>query len=165
MSEETAVAPTVPFLAKAKFLGIGALVGLLLGGIGAGKVWMDMSGAVSGAAAAATQQVDAMQQKVTTATASLDGMKGQNRLLKARVAASEALYEFNRANYGSAADQLKMVRTHLEAIDAAAHGLDPAALDSARKAAKSTNIEVAGDLNAQSELLREMATRLDALVK
>lgn len=165
MSEDTAVAPTVPMLAKAKFLGIGALIGLLLGGVGAGKVWMDMSSAVSSAATEATQQVDAMQQKVTTATSSLDAMKGQNRILKARVAASNALFEFNRQNYGSAADQLKMVRTHVDAVDAAVHGVDAATLDAAKKAAKTTNIEVAGDLSAQADLLRQMGTSLDALIK
>jgi hypothetical protein len=168
VSEENEVVvdqPSVPLLAKMKFVGIGALVGLLLGGIGAGKVWMDMSAAVSTANASAEQAVAAAATEAETAQGKVDRMTGQTRVLKARVAASKALIEFTRQNFGSAADQLKMVRSHLQAIDPAVHGLDAAKVDAAKTAANATNIEVAGDLNAQAELLRAMGKSLDALVE
>lgn len=166
VSEETAVAPTpVPILAKLKFLGIGAVVGLLLGGAGAGKVWFDMSSQVSAATESAAKIEAEAKDGMTKAASDLDAAKGQARVLKARVAAALAQYEFNRQNFGSAGDQVKVLREHLEAVDASVHGVDAAKLDAAKKAAMATNIEVAGDLPTQADQIRRMGAAIDALVK
>ena len=162
MSDEIApTAPAVPMIAKLKFGGIGVAVGLLLGLMGVGKVWMDKAGEVS----SALEQVATADKTLDEAKAATAKVEGQVRALKARVSASQAAYAFQRQNYGTAGDHLKVTRQHLDALDATVHGLDAAALDSARNAAKSATTDSAGDLNAQADGIVAVGTAIDALVR
>ena len=159
MSEE--IAPTVPFTAKLKFLAIGVVVGCVLGLGGVAKVWMDKNAEVNDAHAL-VQKSEAMMGE-TKAVASK--AEGQARVLKARVAATQAAYDFQRQNYGTAGDYLKVARGHLDALDASVHGLDAAALDAVRASAKATTVDSAGDLNAQADAIFQLGKQLDPLIK
>ncbi len=165
MSEETPNAPKVPLLERIKMLAVGLVVGLLIGGIGAGKVWLDLSGAVSEAREAAQVAEANAASRLEAQKAELAKTKGAVLVHRARIEATETLAALLQQNYGSAGEHLQQVRSLLEALDPDQHGLDPAKLEAARKASRATNIEVAGDLAEQVRLLRALNTAIDALAK
>lgn len=164
MSEEVPAPAPIPLVAKAKLAGGGLLVGLLLGGVGMGKVWLDKSSAVASASEEARVAQEAVTASAATANAAVDEAAGQQALLKARVAASDAAIELLRQNYGTAGAKLKEARAHLAAAEAST-SVDKTALAEAQKASMATNIEVAGDLGAQVDLLRGLGAKIDGMVK
>lgn len=164
MSDEIANPPGVPLLAKLKFGTVGVLVGLLLGGLGAGKVWWDMSGAVSAAEQAAETASSTAEAAGQKQSAQLAHLEGRERVLQARVAASDALVDLMRQNFGLAGSNLKLARKHLDAVSAE-HGLDGAKVDAAKKASTAASVDAAGDLSAQAEMIGQLIERLDAVAE
>ena len=161
MSDEIAKPASVPFTVKLKFLAIGVVLGCLLGLGGVAKVWMDKSGEVHDAVAMVEQSKTTME----ASKANIAKADGQRRLLKARVAATLAAYDFQRQNYGTAGDHLKVARGHLDALDASVHGIEATSLNTVRSAEKATTDDASGDLNAQADAIYQLGKQLDPLIK
>lgn len=141
-----AATPSAPWSVKLKFLGIGLLVGLAGGGIGAGKIYLDKSAELS-----------AVSEKLSRAN-------GVEALLGARAAAAAASVALRQENYGDAKEQLTLARARLDSLDPASASLDAARLDTIRQRLDSVNVASGTDSTGPVKTLDEVGLALDRLL-
>lgn len=84
-------------------------------------------------------------------------------LLRARVAVLLAANDLDQRNFGTAAERLKAAAEAMGLVDAAALGLDPAAVGAVRDQIAGTTIAVDRDPGSQRLALLELAARIDGL--
>ena len=156
MSEETAPAK-IPLGAKAKLLGIGTLIGLLIGGGGAGKVWLDMRADLS----ESTAQAEA---RATELTKGMEAATAREKVLRARVLVARAMSELGGENYGNANKLLAEAADQLGKTDAAAGGFDAAKVGAAAKDIGALKLAPGVDVMPQRASLKKQADALDALL-
>ncbi len=131
---------------KMKFLGIGALLGLLVGGAGAGKVYLDLSG-----------QVDALELKQASA-------ESREAVLAARAAVAAAAVALSAENFGSAKDKVAAARLKLRGLNAETAALDAEVLQTVSQRLDGINIVVGGSNASAVSGLNEVGLALDRLM-
>ena len=145
--------PAVPLKARARLVGIGLLVGLVLGAAGSLYVYFEMRGAVS----AAEEQVE-VQREAQREQAS------RNALLTARVGLSRALVELDRRNFGTANEYIEGAADAVQRAEADVLKVDAKALSDMRIDLLGARLDVSADLEAQRSRLLEVGGRLDAMI-
>lgn len=144
--------------------GIGFVVGLAVGGIAAGVVYVNGREALVDLDAARAQDREAAEARASENTAALEAASSMEALLRARVSAANALDEVDRANYGLARDALRTAGAALARVDAVAAGVDPAALDAARQEVANAIGAVAPDPDTLRAYLVRVEQAVDRLL-
>lgn len=155
MSDPTA--PVAPLAVRARFVATGLVIGLALGGVGAGWTWYQGSSALSALEAASTQR----QAELETA---IDLANGRAAVLRTRVAVAQASAHLALQNFGDADNALKAAMSTLGRVDTKSAGVTAPALKTASEALQAVHIDPAGDLAAQSAQLTVAATAVDKLI-
>lgn len=150
-------APAVPFSAKARLFGMGAVLGLVLGGAGAGWTWFQGSTALSAQEAASTQRIG----ELTTA---IDLANGRAHVLKARVGVAQASVHLASQNYGEAGNALVAAKAALAKAEPKAAGVTADGLKSASAALAAVDLQPAGDPAQQAATLSAAGAALDKLI-
>ncbi len=143
---------------------IGFLLGGILGAVVAGVVYVNGRERLVEADQAHATRIAEVNRAEADARAALDAARATEALLRARVAASVALDEANRANFGLARDQLRVVSSSLAQVDAVLAGVDPAALEAARTQVKTAMEEVSPDPETLRTRLFEVEQAVDRLL-
>ncbi|MDP2307353.1 MAG: hypothetical protein Q8P18_15110 [Pseudomonadota bacterium] len=144
--------------------GLGLLIGLVIGGLFAGFVYVDgreRLAALDASRAADAREVD---EAVKSIQQQLDAARSTDALLRARIAADLALAELERANFGLSREQLSYVNVALAQVEPELIGVDRGALEAARLLVDSTLVGAAPDVAAQRTHLQDVVRALDALI-
>jgi hypothetical protein len=105
----------------------------------------------------------AAEQKYTAVKTQLASVQSANKLLTANVWAYRATVALDNRNFGLANDAMANVVASLNGVDAAAAGLDSAALKEIQTEAAGVKIAVATNLEAQRSQLVRLAADITAL--
>jgi len=143
---KTDKAPSVPWSAKLKFVGIGLLIGGLAGGGGAGKVYYDG------------------WTKQTSMQETMDRLQARQGLFETQAAISAASIELRRDNFGDAKSSVNTARTRLGTISADAAKIDGAVLKTIQERLDAINIAASGDSAQPSSALDDVNLALDRLI-
>jgi predicted secreted protein len=114
-------------------------------------------------AAAAEQKYAAVKTQLQGAQTQLASVQSANTLLTANVWAYRATVALDNRNFGLANDAVANVVASLNGVDAAAAGLDSAALKALQVEAAGVKIAVATNLEAQRSQLLRLAADITAL--
>ena len=153
MSEETPA--KLPFVSRLKHLGVGGVLGLLIGGAGAGKVWMDGTAAVDEAEAAAqTAKADA-NKAIADVKSELDEATKRENVLRARWYLSRAMNDLEAANFG-------LVNQHLAAAARELDGMEE--YKTIRATVLATKITDFSSLEAPRAVLRGLMRQVDTAI-
>jgi hypothetical protein len=141
-----------PFLDRARFLGIGLAVGLILGGASAAYVWVQGQSEVSEVSASADREREAARAREADVQGQLDAERRRAAILTARVEVARANRALDEQNFG-------LVREHAEAASVALGGVegasdvagrlrivqvDPMVPESARATLRALGVELEG---------------------
>lgn len=143
---------------------VGMLIGLVIGGLAAGFVYVDgrqRLAALDASRAAGTLEVE---QQVQSVQEQLGAARSFEALLRARIAADRAMAELERSNFGMSREQLTYVNVALAEVEPERIGVDPAALEAVRQLVDTTLVGVAPDLEHQRTQLQSVVRALDALI-
>ncbi len=113
----------------------------------------------------ARQQYAALKGQLAQADARNATLHSVNRLLSANVWAYRAAVALDNRNFGVADNAINMVATTLHGLDAAATGLNAAAVTAVQKQAASVKISVAQNLESQHTQVLALASSINALVR
>lgn len=128
MSDTT---PAVPLVDKAKFILGGLVVGLLIGGGGAGYVWWTGQQEVAAVQAKAADDVEALETEAAEDLAAaekvaeqisnkIETLQAREARLSARVEVARARDALDEANYGIVNDHLEKAAQQLDGVEGTA---------------------------------------------
>lgn len=115
-------------------------------------------------AAGETQIAQAHQQNAQSQT-QLTAAETQNCLLTGQSYLYEASISMEQRNFGTANDDVQKASQALSQIQAADMGADFEPLNALRQTIGSTNVAIAGDLQAQRSHILDMAAQVNRFVK
>ncbi len=154
---ESDATPSFPFMAKAK-LGMGGLVmGLLIGGAGAGWLWWQGDQALS------TLQSD-MDSRVGELQQAVDLANGRAHVMRARVQLDRAGDQASQENFGAAKASLSEAVGALDKATPKTAGVSAEAISSAKAALGSVSLEAGGDPTALGAQIGQAEAALDSLI-
>ncbi|MFZ5480286.1 MAG: hypothetical protein ACOZNI_26215 [Myxococcota bacterium] len=111
--------------------------------------------------AAVRAERDAAVADASEARADLVGARSREAMMRARLAADEALRELDRQNFGLAADHLAYAAMALAVVEPRyIEGMAPEALDALRTDLEATRTELAADPAAHRARVEDLAARL-----
>lgn len=144
--------------------GLGFLLGIVLGAVFAGFVYIDGRERIAALDADRTQSAVVMEQELASARDDLGDARSYQALLRARLAAGAAIEELDRQNFGLSREQLRYVGVALAEVDAARAGVDPAQLEATRELVNTHLETLAPDAATQRDRLEVIVRSLDALI-
>jgi len=145
-------------------VGLGLVVGLLIGALAAGFVYVDGRERLADLDAKRAAQAVEVERGVASVRDELAGARAFEWLLRARIAADEALAEHDRANFGLSRERLRTVGVALAAVEPTRVSLDAAALSAARAQVEAALNEVAPDALSQRDRLTAVIRAVDGLI-
>jgi hypothetical protein len=164
MPEPTAMTRPRGRWERARDGGLGLLAGLAIGGVAAGFVYVDGRERLARLDADRAAQAVEVEQGVASVRGELAASRAFESLLRARVAADQALNEHDRANFGLSRERLRSVGVALAAVEPSLVSVDAAALTEARAQVDAALNEVAPDALAQRDRLVAVVRAVDGLI-
>lgn len=144
--------------------GLGLLLGLVIGGLGAAFVYVDGRERLAELDARRAAQALEVDQSVQSIRDQVEAARSSDALLRARIAADRALAELERANFGLSQEQLQYADLALANVKPELIGVDPVQLDEARSLLNATRLEAVPDAALQRTRLESVVRALDALI-
>lgn len=152
----------VPFGLRAKTFGWGLGLGLLIGGVGAGKIAWDAHLASSAAEEAHTEAMAGLREGALAKQEELDRARARTHLLEGRVAIHRADAELAKGNFGVAAEHAAAAFQAVDAVGSDPAGLDRERVAGARAALDGLAIAPTADVAGERARLAVAAAALDA---
>jgi hypothetical protein len=148
-------------------LAIGLVIGLVLNGY----MWMNMRSTLSGQEAqcaallttAASEKTE-LEGQIATLNGEVASAKAYADLLGARILVARAIYQLDQRNFGLANGYVAQAAKAVADADAAVAGVDAGKLEKVKGVLGGLNLQVATDLMAQRLALADAAASMDALL-
>ncbi len=144
--------------------GLGFLLGILLGAVFAGFVYVDGRERLAALDAERAAGAVTAGEELASVREELVDARSYQALLRARIAAGAALDELDRLNFGLSREQLRYVGVALAEVDPARVNVDPNQLAAARELVNANLESLAPDAATQRDRLEAIVRSVDALI-
>ena len=142
---------------KLRYFVTGLLLGLIVGAVGVGAVYVEGRENLADLDASRAQQSMQIRQELA-ASRSMDA------LLRARVAAGAAVDELDRANFGLSREHVRAAGAALAQVDPTLIQVDPKALADAKRVVDEMLASTPIDVATQRDRLEQVVRAIDVLI-